>query len=302
MINERGLKIGDTIGIVAPSGPLKKGNLEEIKSKIESYGYKVNIGKSCYLNYKGYLAGEDYIRAKDIEKMFLDDSINAIMCLRGGYGSTRILNMINYKIISENPKIFIGFSDITALHIAFNQKCNLTTYHGIMASTSIEWDDFTYKSLIETINFKRELNIRNPKGEEIKTFCRGISQGILVGGNLSLLASTLGTEYEINTKNKILFIEEIGEYIYRIDRMLTHLDLAGKFKDCSGIIYGDFKDCIKSSPDDCEIIEILKEISLKYNKPSVYNIKSGHCMPMITIPLGGECILNASEKTIKFRR
>ncbi|WP_270939849.1 S66 peptidase family protein [Romboutsia lituseburensis] len=296
------LKVGDTIGLIAPSGPLRKGNIEQIKSAIESYGYSVKIGESCYLQYKGYLAGDDETRAKDVEKMFLDDSIDAIMCLRGGYGASRILDKIDYKLVSENPKVFIGFSDITGLHIAFNQICNLSTYHGIMAYTAPKWDEFTYASFINAINFDEELIIHNPTKEKMYTIFEGKAEGKLTGGNLSLITSTLGTKYEINTKNKILFIEEIGEYIYRIDRMLMHLYHAGKLNDCSGIIYGDFNDCRKFNEEDNEIIDLLREISEKVNKPAIYNLQAGHCMPMLTLPLGANCYMDATNCNVKFMR
>ncbi|CEH35201.1 S66 peptidase family protein [Romboutsia lituseburensis] len=296
------LKVGDTIGLIAPSGPLRKGNIEQIKSAIESYGYNVKIGESCYLQHKGYLAGDDETRAKDVEKMFLDNSIDAIMCLRGGYGTSRILDKIDYKVVHQNPKVFIGFSDITGLHIVFNQICNLSTYHGIMAYTAPKWDDFTYASFINAINFDQELTIHNPTKEKIYTIFEGKAEGKLTGGNLSLITSTLGTKYEINTKNKILFIEEIGEYIYRIDRMLMHLYHAGKLNDCSGIIYGDFNDCRKFNEDDNEIIDLLKEMSEKVNKPAIYNLQAGHCMPMLTLPLGANCYMDATNRSVKFMR
>lgn len=298
----KALKIGDTIGIMAPSGPLRKGSIEEIKRVIEGYGYRVKVGESCYLKHKGYLAGDDQTRTKDIEKMFLDKGVDAIMCLRGGYGTSRLLDKINYKIISENPKIFIGFSDITALHIVFNQICNLSTYHGIMASTAQKWDEFTYKSLLNALNFKEELTIENPIKEKIYTIYPGQAEGLLVGGNLSLIVSTLGTRYEINTKNKILFIEEIGEYIYKLDRMLMHLYHAEKLNDCNGIIYGDFNDCMKFNNEGNEIIDLLKEISEKVKKPSIYNLQAGHCMPMLTLPLGVHCNIDANDQRVKFMR
>lgn len=300
MNRPKGLKQGDTIGIIAPAGNLREYTIEEIKSTIESYGYKVKIGRSCYLNYRGYLAGEDEIRVSDLENMFLDDRIDAIMCLRGGYGCIRILDMIDYDIIKKYPKIFIGFSDITALHIAFNQKCNLITYHGIMANKARQWDEFSYNSLLEALNFKGEYWITNPNNIPIYTLYEGNATGQIVGGNLSIIASTLGTEYEIDTKNKILFIEEVGEYIYRIDRLLKHLDLANKFKDCNGIIFGDFADCRKSTSSDCDVVELLREIANKYKKPTLYNLKSGHCVPMITIPLGVQCTIKSSQSIIKF--
>lgn len=297
----KSLKIGDTIGILAPAGPAK-GDLETIYKSIVHYGYRVKIGVSCYLSYNGYLAGPDEIRAYEIESMFLDNEIDAIMCLRGGYGTTRILDLIDYDIIKNNPKIFIGFSDITALHIVFNQQCNLVTYHGIMAQSSPQWDKFSYTSLINALNFQNKLIINNPKDKNMYTLKDGAARGKIVGGNLSLIIASLGTKYEIDTKDKILFIEEVGEYTYRVDRMLTHLYHAGKFNDCCGIIFGDFKDCRKSNSEDISLYKLLKEISIKCNKPSIYNLKSGHCMPMVTLPLGMECYMDASKKEIQIIR
>lgn len=291
------LKIGDTIGIIAPAGPAR-GNLKKIYKSIEYYGYNVKMGTSCHLSYNGYLAGPDEIRAKELESMFLDESVDAIMCLRGGYGATRILDLIDYDIIKNNPKIFIGFSDITALHIVFNQQCNLVTYHGPMAQSSPEWDEFSYDSLINTLNFEDRLEIKNPENKNLYTLKGGSAKGKIVGGNLSLIVAGLGTKYEIDTKGKILFIEEIGEYTYRVDRMLTHLYQAGKFSDCNGIIFGDFKDCRKSNDEDSAIYKLLRDISQKCKKPTIYNLKSGHCMPMITLPLGLECYMNATTKEI----
>lgn len=302
MIFPNAFRSNATLGIVAPSSPFKKYSLEEIESSLKNLGYNVKFSKSCYSSYKGYLSSEDSIRAKDIETMFLDDEVDAIFCLRGGYGSPRILNMINYEIIKNNPKPFIGFSDITALHTAFNQKCNLITFHGIMAGTSLTWDEFSYKSLLDAINLKENLIIKNPPNTPINTLVSGKASGIITGGNLALLVATLGSEYEIDTKDKILFIEDIGESIYRLDRMLTSLDLAGKFKDCSGIIFGDFCECNKSSDEDFDLEELFLDIVSKYNKPCISNLKSGHCTPMITIPLGSYCTLDADNKTIVLRR
>ncbi|GAA0715029.1 LD-carboxypeptidase [Paraclostridium ghonii] len=301
----KNLKKGDTIGIIAPASPYKAKSkdslnyeLYKIREKIESFGYKVKMGNTCYLSYKGYLAGDDDKRVKDIEDMFKDKDVDGILCLRGGYGTPRILDKINYDIIKENPKVFIGYSDITALHIAFNQICDLVTYHGIMASTSPNWHEFTYNSFKNMIDMKESLNIENPPEEELYTLVGGIAEGIITGGNLSLITSAMGTKYEIDTKGKILFIEEVGEPTYKIDRMLKQLELGGKFEDCIGIIFGDFKDCNKEDDDDYELYDLLLDTIKDYNKPCVYNLQSGHCNPMISIPLGVNCKLDATNKSI----
>ncbi|MGL5314276.1 MAG: S66 peptidase family protein [Peptostreptococcaceae bacterium] len=299
MIFPKGFSQNCTLGIVAPSGPFKKYSLDKIEYSLKKLGYSVKFGKSCYGSHKGYLSSEDAIRAKDIEDMFLDNDVDVILCIRGGYGAPRILNMINYNIVKDNAKPFIGFSDITALHTAFNQKAGLVTFHGIMAGSSPDWDAFSYKSLLDALNMKDNLVIKNPSDTPINTLVSGKCSGIITGGNLALLVSTLGSEFEIDTKDKILFIEDIGESIYRLDRMLTSLDLAGKFKDCAGIIFGDFCDCIKSNDDDFELEELFLDRIAKYNKPCISNLKCGHCTPMLTLPLGVHCELNADNKEIK---
>ena len=292
------LEKGNTIGLIAPAGPLRNMKIEEIKYELNKLGYKVKIGKSCYLSYKGYLSGEDKERALDLERMFLDKNVDAIMCIRGGYGSARILDLIDFSIIRDNPKIFVGFSDITALHIAINQLCNLATYHGIMAASIKKWDEFTYNSLINALNFKDELEIENPSNEKLISLYGGFCEGAITGGNLSLIVSTIGTKYEIDTKNKILFIEEIGEYTYKVDKMLNHLEMTDKFKDCNGIIFGEFTDCKKAFPNDYEILNILEEIATKNKKPTICNLKSGHCIPMVTIPLNINCYLDCNKNKI----
>ena len=292
----------DTIGLIAPSGPLRNIKIEEIKYELNKLGYEVKIGKSCYLSYKGYLSGRDEDRALDLEKMFLDKDVDAIMCVRGGYGCARILDLIDFTIIRDNPKIFIGFSDITALHIAINQICDLVTYHGIMAASIKKWDYFTYSSLINALNFKDELILKNPCNEKLISIYDGSCEGKLIGGNLSLIVSTLGTKYEIDTKDKILFIEEIGEFTYKIDRMLNHLQMAGKFKDCKGIIFGEFTDCNKAFDKDYEILNLFQEIAIKNKKPTICNLKSGHCIPMVSIPLNMICQMNSVNEEIKIIR
>lgn len=296
------MKKGSLIGVVAPSGPLNKYSLNDIEKELNKLGYNVKFGTSCYGSYKGYLSSEDKVRAKDIENMFLDKSVDVIMCLRGGYGTLRILDLIDYSIIKNNPKPFIGFSDITALHIAFKQKADLNTYHGLMASSTPEWDGFSYKSLLTTVNIENGVELQNPNGEPLKVLVQGVAEGTLVGGNLAVLVSTLGTEYEIDTKGKILFLEDVGEPIYKIDRMLSQLVLAGKIDDCNGIIFGDFCDCNKSNNGDFSLEELLLDRVGKYNKPTICNVKAGHCMPMVTLPLGTQCVMDAQNKIVKFEK
>ncbi|MBF8984471.1 LD-carboxypeptidase [Lutibacter sp. B2] len=300
MIIAKGLKQGDTIGVVAPAGPVTKDRADRSKKVLEEMGFKVKMGESCYSTFGGYLAGEDDIRAKDVNAMFRDEEVNAIICIRGGYGCTRMMDQLDIDMIRKNPKIFVGYSDVTALHLMLNQKGNLATYHGPMVSSNmLEFNEYTKKSFFEVINAKGDIEIHSQENAEIKVLVEGSAKGQLVGGNLALIAATMGTPYEIETKGKILFIEDIGEKPYSIDRMLTQLALAGKLRDCEGLILGDFAEC--EDDEGFTAFEVFENIIKPLNKPTIYNFKSGHCEPMITLPLGRICELDATNKkfTIK---
>lgn len=293
----KGLYAGDTIGVVAPAGPVTPEKADKAKAVLEKMGFKVKMGKSPYLLYGGYLAGEDEIRARDINNMFMDKDVDAIICIRGGYGCTRMMDQINIEIIKQNPKIFVGYSDVTALHLLFNQKADLATYHGPMvASNMLDFDPFTKESFFNVVNEEDYIQLNNPKNEEIEALVEGFARGQIVGGNLALIAATMGTPYEIETKGKILFIEDIGEESYRIDRMLTQLASAGKLNDCEGIIIGDFADC--EGGEGFTVLEVFENILKPFSKPTIYNFRTGHCEPMITLPLGRVCELDATNKRV----
>lgn len=299
MIKPKRLNYGNTIGLVAPASFSSEEKLKKAYDKLTQMGFNVVVGKTCYSKY-GYLAGSDKLRADELNYMFKNKEIDGIMCLRGGYGTLRILDLLDYEMIRVNPKVFIGYSDITALHIAFNQFSNLVTFHGPMAASDIAgpFSDFTKESLLNSI-FNEEFNpsIVNT-AEEIETINDGIAEGIITGGNLSLIVSTLGTPYEIDTKGKILFIEEIGEEPYKVDRMLNHLKLSKKLEDVKGIILGDFNDCHNKEKESLTLNQVIEDIIKPLNKPTIYNLQAGHCEPMVTIPLGVKVRLDASKKEV----
>ncbi|EYE87747.1 peptidase S66 [Fervidicella metallireducens AeB] len=304
MIKPYALKKGDTIGVVAPASPTKNilDVVEKAKTILEKQGFKVIIGESCYKQ-EGYLAGTDEIRAKDINQMFSDKNIRGIFCLRGGYGSPRILDRLDYDLIRKNPKVFLGYSDITAIHIALYRKCKLITFHGPMVASDMidEFDEFSMKSYSKAVTVAEPIGIvKNPENIKIMSLVSGKAKGRIVGGNLSLIAATIGTPYEIDTNNKILFLEEIDEFTYSIDRMLTQLRLSGKLKDCLGIVIGDFKNCFPQYEGyDCTLMEVFKDIIAKEKKPTIYNLMAGHCKPKITIPLGAEAVIDADNCTLE---
>lgn len=291
----KGLADGDTVGIVAPAGPLRRGSYSAIEQALNTMGFSVKFGASCKSRYRGYLSATDQVRADDVNRMFADDGVDGIICMRGGYGTPRLLDLIDYPLIEKHPKVFVGFSDITALHGAINQNSKLVTFHGPMAYNVPAWDQFTKETFISAVNIVDTYDLHNPPGEEILTITEGMGEGKLVGGNLSLITAMMGTDYELDTKDKILFIEEIGEPIYKIDKMLTQLLMAGKLEHCSGIVFGDFHNCQKEHYDDFDLMELIKDRVGALEIPCVCNVKSGHCMPMITLPLGMTCALHANK-------
>lgn len=298
MIKPQALKLGDMVGIIAPSSPTSNENVKAAEDKLIEMGFKVKLGKSPYERY-GYLSGTDSIRANDINEMFKDEEIKAIICVRGGYGTPRILDLLDYDVIKNNPKIFVGYSDITALHIAFTQKCNLVTYHGPMLSSDMikDFSEFSKDKLFKTLMDPEPLGkISNPQGEEIVTINGGIAEGTIIGGNLSLIVATIGTPYEIDVKGKLLFIEEIGEEPYKIDRMLNQLRLSGKLEDASGIILGDFNNCESGKHEEnLTLSQVIADHIKPLKKPTIYNLQAGHCDPMVTLPLGVMARLDADK-------
>lgn len=302
MIKPKPLQQGDSVAIIAPASPVDKTLIDKCVGSLKDLGLEVVVGTSC-LSEHGFLSGTDDIRANDINRMFADKNIKGIFAIRGGYGCARLLDLIDFKIIKKNPKIFVGYSDITALHIAINQKSKLITYHGPMVSTELikgldEYSADYYKRFLFS---KEKINeIFNPVGCNLEIINDGIASGQLIGGNLSLVCSSLGTKYEINTKNKILFLEEVDETPYKVDRMLLQLKQSGKFKDATGIILGAFTDCIASSnKKSLSLEEVFNEIILPLKKPTISKLVCGHCLPTLTLPLGSKVILEANEKRIK---
>jgi muramoyltetrapeptide carboxypeptidase len=304
MIFPEKLKKDDTIAIIAPSSPVTKEEADLCRRLVEDIGYKVKMGKCTYRSVHGYSAGTGKERAEDINQMFSDKEVKAIWCIRGGDTSSHTMDKIDFEMISKNPKIFVGYSDVTNLHVNFNQKCKLVTFHGPMVKSNMlnNFDNFTRNSFEKALNMEKELILDNPQGEDLKVMVEGQAEGVIVGGNLALLTSMIGTPYEVETKGKILFIEDIDESVQRLDRMMHQLKYSNKLQDAEGIIFGDFTDCINSRDKSYTVIEMLKDVLSDYKKPVMYNIKSGHCFPMSTIPLGAKCIMDTKSKIIKFMK
>ena len=306
MIKPKALKKGDEVAIIAPASPTTEEKVKKALEALRKWGLIPIAYPSCYASH-GHLSGTDDMRAKDVNDAFRDKKIRGIINLKGGYGAPRILKLIDYDLIRTNPKIFLGYSDISGLLIAINKNVWMVTYHGPMAAAglSMDLDDYTKKYVDMCLFGNESLGIlENPQGEKLISLVKGLAEGELIGGNLSLMVSTLGSDFEIDVKNKILFIEEIGEKNYKIDRMLTSLSLAGKFRDCIGIIIGPFSNCeaeIKTDKyTDLSLNQIFNEIILPYNKPTIMNFRAGHIYPQATIPFGVKVEINANKPSIKF--
>ena len=237
MIEPKPLKMGGKIAIVAPSGPLEIETVFRGEELLKEMGFDVIIAPSCFER-KGYLAGlSDRQRAEDIMMMFADDEVEAILCMRGGYGCNRIIPYFKNFKFENYPKPLIGYSDITYLHLFLNQYHHLITYHGPMLKDLLLQNETTTEHFLETIMGETDFDMIDVPyyNQEV---CP--ASGILIGGNLTIVCSTLGTPYEIDTRGKILFIEEVNEPVYAVDRLLTQLIYSGKVNDAAGIILGDF--------------------------------------------------------------
>lgn len=293
-------KKGDTIGIVSPAGPIKREELEQGIKIVESLGLHVKLGKHVFDKY-GYLAGSDSDRAADLNDMFKDNEVKGIICARGGYGSGRIVELLDYEVIKQKPKVLLGYSDITYLHTAIRQRTGLITFHGPMVASDMGESDFAKLSydLLQQFFIPQDV-VYTTAISPLEAIVHGRAAGALVGGNLSLLTSTLGTPDEIDTKGKLLLLEDVSEPPYKIDSMLNQLKLAGKLDQAAGILIGDFTDCEAKDPEtSLSFDQVLVDYLTDLEKPVLKGFRIGHCNPNITVPLGTEATMDTKTKTLQ---
>lgn len=290
------LKRGDTVAIVALSSGLNQEHLIEKLRFLEMLGLQYKIGKTVYMP-EGMLAGTDEERLFDLHHFVKDPEVKAIICARGGYGIARLIDKIDYTLIEENPKIFLGFSDVTVLHTVLNEYSNLVTFHGPMLSNIEKPLDDLSKKMFQQLFTPIEIQYTEDIST-LQTIVPGEVRGELTGGNLNRFVGTLGTKFEIDVRGKILVIEDIHESVMRIDNMLNQLRLARKLEQAAGFVIGDFS---KLGENECyeDVIRIFESYIGHLNKPAVAGFKIGHCEPNIMIPLGVDAILDANEKVLK---
>lgn len=301
------LRKGDTVGMVSPSAASDDTfNYELGKEVMEALGLRVKMGAHV-ASRRGHLAGTDAERAGDLNAMFADDEVKAIICMRGGSGAARILPMIDYAMVRKHPKILLGFSDITALHCALQAKTGLVTFHGPMGTSS--WNRFNVAQF-QRVFFDRALvEFRNADdaGDELVqrknrtvTLRGGKARGQLVGGNLTVLTALAGTPYMPDFKGKILFLEDVSEAPYRIDRMLSTLKLMGALDQISGFIWGECSDCNPGNGYGSLTMEqVLNDYILPLNIPAYRGAMIGHIREQFIVPVGGEAELDADAGTFR---
>ena len=287
------LRPGDLIGVISPSGPVDEPELQAGLDMIKSSGFEVHKGAHVFCR-KGYLAGDDEKRLKDLHAMFTNRDIKAVFCTRGGYGTMRLLDKINYALIRENPKIIAGFSDITALLIAIHEKTGLITFHGPVIQGLAVGNRDSFKGLIHTLTIGEPLKISLGDGYALVS---GAATGPLTGGNLSLICSLIGTPYFPALRGDILFIEEKGEPLYRIDRMLTHLLLSGSLNGLAGVVAGEFTGCA----DMADINELLFDRLSGLRIPVATGLSTGHGMENITLPIGLSAQLDTGSMALSIK-
>ena len=294
------LKPGDTIAISSPAGAVWDDvQIEKFSDIIQSLGFKIKLGQTLKEKF-GYFAGSDELRAKEINNFFADKNVQAIFCMKGGWGCARILDKLNYDVIKQNPKVIMGFSDITSLLIAINSKTGLITFHGPVGNSG--WNDFSVDYIKRVLMKKELVTYTYPDKDDDKpyTITSGKAKGILMGGNLTVLAGIIGSEYLPHWKNKILFLEEAKEEPYSIDRMLTQLKLAGVLQNISGFVFGKCVKCDAEEPQKAFLFkEVLEQHIKPLNIPAFYGAMIGHIENKYTVPIGAEAEIDAEKCVLK---
>ncbi|MBI3511165.1 MAG: LD-carboxypeptidase [Bacteroidetes bacterium] len=292
------LKKGDTIALTAPAGAIfVEDSIDKATTALEGAGFKVKHCPTLYQKY-GYLAGPDDFRAKELNELFADTSVQGIVAMRGGWGCARLLNLLDYDVIRKNPKVFSGFSDITTLLLAIYARTGMITFHGPVGNSS--WGDFTLNNFLSIVVEGEALLMQQPKEDPLTVHSPGTATGILLGGNLSVLCSNIGTGYLPDLNSALLFLEETEEEPYQIDRMLTQLSIAGTLMRAKGIIFGKCTKCDAEEPEKSFTTdEVLREKFADFLSPVVQNFSFGHVKDKFTFPVGAIATLDTVNSSVQ---
>ncbi|MCI0661986.1 MAG: LD-carboxypeptidase [Acidobacteria bacterium] len=301
IIKPRALHRGDTVAIIAPSSNLKADYLAKGVSELERIGFRVKYDPGI-LSRGRYTAGSDERRADELMRSFTDNEIKAVWTARGGYGSMRLLKLLNEKVLRQNPKIFIGYSDLTALHLYFYRRFGWVTFHGPMAAKDLAGDKEQYDSAMLIKTLMQTTPIGRIDSRSTEMLHRGPGRpahGRLLGGCLSLISSMMGTPDELNTKGSILFLEDTLTKPFAIDRMLQQLKLAGKFDEVEGIVFGEMTDCMQHADQGYRIQDVLTECTADLGVPVMFGLPSGHSNKgNLTLPLGVMATLDPDQNVL----
>ncbi|PIB34824.1 hypothetical protein BFP72_05100 [Reichenbachiella sp. 5M10] len=296
VLKPKALQPGDTIGLITPGSALVGAAVAKAERNMRALGFEVVYSRHYNVR-RGFVAGTDEQRVEDLHEMFANPDIAGVICGRGGYGTGRLLQMLDYGLIQSNPKVLMGFSDITALHFAIHQQTGLACFHGPVASS--EFTPYTTAGVRNVVMSTSKPSIQRPASWEVKSaesyqynvLVEGVAEGQLIGGNLSIVCSMLGTPYDVSFSGKIVFLEEVGESLYRVDRMLTQLLNSGKLDQCVGVVLGVFASCVAKSGgvDDDHYVTLTKVLTDRLGQlkvPVIYGLPIGHIDDNSTLPIG----------------
>lgn len=297
---------GDLVGLISPaSSPDDLTKINKGVEYLEKLGYRVSVGKSVG-KITGYLAGSDSDRVNDLHTMFSDKQVKAVFNVRGGYGSLRLLDKIDYNLIKKNPKIFVGYSDINALQLAFYKNCGLVTFAGPMPAVDFidEVSPFTEENFWRIITSDKKIGkLHNPNDEKFFHLTGGKGEGKIIGGNLTVINSMMSTGYLPDFDKSILLLEDINEPPYKVDRMLNQMRIAKILKKVKGIILGRFVNCYE--PDEMKnsltLNEVIEDYFCSLKVPVIYNFKHGHIKDNLTVPIGVNVILNSDKGIVEIK-
>jgi muramoyltetrapeptide carboxypeptidase len=292
MLKPDTLRKGDMIAVVAPAGAVEAVVVTAGVRFLEDLGYRVLVGPSVFSR-DGYLAGSDAERVADLERMFQHPDVRAIICARGGYGTGRLLPLLNLNTVRAGPKIFVGYSDVTFLLNHFVQRAGLVTFHGPMVTNLAQWPDGT-RRLLDLLGGDRSA-WKMAAAEIIQP---GTAEGVLAGGCLSVVVALLGTPYDIDTTGRLLFLEDVNEKPYRIDRMLTQLKQAGKLDGVAGVVFGEMTGCVADPQEAVTVRDVIREAFAEARYPVSMGLPSGHGSGGVTLPLGVRARLAGERLTL----
>lgn len=298
VLKPKALQAGDTIGIVAPAGPVTKKAISGAEKYLVSKGYRVKVGRNLFKK-RGYLAGTDRERAADLNVMFADKKVRAIVCARGGYGTIRFLDRLDYRLIRRNPKILIGFSDITALQQAVWARTGLVTFYGPMATIDLKlnMNRFTENHLWPVLTGKSGKGTGLTGGSAWKIYKGEKCRGRILGGCFSLLYPLIGTPYQPDFRNTILVVEDIEEDPYMIDKGLHQMRHAGILKQLNGLVIGKMTRCVARKKPTLTLDQVIRDLVPYINGPVVADLDFGHTPSKLTVPLGIQGAVDTRKKT-----